>query len=365
MTRLHELWELGQSVWLDYISRSLTAGGRLAELVEEGVRGVTSNPSIFEKAISGSADYDDDLRRLAREGKTTEEIYEELVLSDIRRAADILLPLYEESSGRDGYVSLEVSPTLASDRAGTVADGRRLFSALERPNIMIKVPATPAGFGAIEDLISAGVNVNATLIFSLVQYQAVAEAYLRGLERLREAGGDVGRIASVASFFISRIDTAVDRELEKIGEKELAGKIAVASGKSAYSLFRKIFSGESWESLAANGGRKQRPLWASTSTKNPAYPDTLYVDSLIGPETVNTIPPATLEAFLDHGRAALTIEDGMEEARSLPARLEEAGVDLDKINRKLLEDGVAAFAQAFEVLLSGIDGKKKLFTALA
>ena len=361
MTKLHELSELGQSVWLDNISRSLTAGGRLAELVEEGVRGVTSNPSIFEKAISGSPDYDDDLRGLARAGKTTEEIYEELVLGDIRRAADILLPLYEESSGGDGYVSLEVSPTLASDREGTVADGLRLFFALERPNIMIKVPATPAGFDAIEDLIAAGVNVNATLIFSLAQYQAVAGAYLKGLERLREAGGDVGRIASVASFFISRIDTAVDRELEKLGERELQGKIAVASGKSAYSLFGEIFSGERWERLAASGARKQRPLWASTSTKNPAYPDTLYVDSLIGPDTVNTIPPATLEAFLDHGRAELTIEDGLAEAQSQLSRLAEAGVDLEEINRKLLQDGVAAFTQAFEVLLAGIEVKRKLF----
>ncbi|MEE8391972.1 MAG: bifunctional transaldolase/phosoglucose isomerase [Anaerolineae bacterium] len=363
MTKIHELTDLGQAIWFDFIRRSFLASGELQELVDQGVRGVTSNPSIFEKAIVGSADYDEDLQSLVEAGKSVEEIYETLALDDIRRAADILRPVHSETGGVDGYVSLEVSPTLAHDTEGTIAEARRLFAALDRPNIMIKVPATPAGIPAIETLIGEGINVNVTLIFSLAQYEVVAEAYITGLEKLAAAGGDVSSVASVASFFISRVETAVDRALEEIGVAELQGRIATADAKVAYARFREIFSGERWERLVAQGARVQRPLWASTSTKNPLYPDTLYVDGLIGSDTVNTVPPATLQAFLDHGAVSLTLETGVDDARTQLARLSELGVDLDGITQKLQDDGVAAFARSFEVLMASIAEKReKLLT---
>ena len=364
MTKLHELDDLGQAVWLDYIRRELIDSGELQELVDQGVRGVTSNPSIFEKAIAGSADYDRDLRALVEAGRSVDEIYESLALDDIGRAADVLRPLFEESNGGDGYVSLEVSPTLAHDTEGTVAQARRLFKTLGRPNVMIKVPATPAGMPAIETLIGEGINVNVTLIFSLAHYEAVAEAYIAGLERLA-AGPEqsLDRVASVASFFVSRIDTAVDRALKEIGEGDLQGKIAIASARMAYARFQEIFSGERWERLAARGARRQRPLWASTGTKNPLYPDTLYVDELIGPETVNTLPPATMEAFMDHGRVAATLASNLNQARQGLTRLAELGVDLGAITQKLQDDGVAAFAVAFEGLLASVAGKRAALLA--
>jgi len=359
MTKLHELTELGQSVWLDYISRSLMASGKLQELVDQGLRGVTSNPSIFEKAIAGSDDYDEDLNRLVRDGRSVAEIYENLAMSDIRRAADVLRPVYEKSGGADGYVSLEVNPALAHDTGATIAEARRLFASLERPNVLIKVPATPAGIPAIESLIAEGVNVNVTLIFSLEQYEAVATAYIAGLEKLALAGGDVGRVASVASFFISRVDTAVDRALEEIGNTEIQGKIAIDNAKIAYSRFREIFSSERWKKLATGSARVQRPLWASTSSKNPAYPDTIYVDNLIGPDTVNTLPPATLDDFLDHGIVAATVETDVNGARKRMAELTELGIDLDAITNKVLDEGVAAFAKSFEGLIASIAEKRK------
>jgi len=359
MTKLHELTELGQSVWLDYISRSLMASGKLQELVDQGLRGVTSNPSIFEKAIAGSDDYDEDLNRLVRDGRSVAEIYENLAMSDIRRAADVLRPVYEKSGGADGYVSLEVNPALAHDTGATIAEARRLFASLERPNVLIKVPATPAGIPAIETLIGEGVNVNVTLIFSLEQYEAVATAYIAGLEKLALAGGDVGRVASVASFFISRVDTAVDKALEEIGNTEIQGKIAIDNAKIAYSRFREIFSSERWKKLATESARVQRPLWASTSSKNPAYPDTLYVDNLIGPDTVNTLPPATLDDFLDHGKVATTVETDVDGARMRLAELAELGIDLDAITNKVLDEGVAAFAKSFEGLIASIAEKRR------
>ena len=359
MTKLHELAELGQSIWLDYISRSLIASGELQKLVDQGLRGVTSNPSIFEKAIAGSADYDEDLNRLVRDGRSVAEIYENLAMSDIRRAADVLRPVYEKSGGADGYVSLEVNPALAHDTGATIAEARRLFASLERPNVLIKVPATPAGIPAIETLIGEGVNVNVTLIFSLEQYEAVATAYIAGLEKLALAGGDVGRVASVASFFISRVDTAVDKALEEIGNTEIQGKIAIDNAKIAYSRFREIFSSERWQKLATESARVQRPLWASTSSKNPAYPDTLYVDNLIGPDTVNTLPPATLDDFLDHGKVATTVETDVDGARIRMAELAERGIDLDAITSKVLNEGVAAFAKSFEGLIASIAEKRK------
>ena len=359
MTKLHELAELGQSIWLDYISRSLIASGELQKLVDQGLRGVTSNPSIFEKAIAGSADYDEDLNRLVRDGRSVAEIYEDLAMADIRSAADILRPVYEKSGGADGYLSLEVNPALAHDTGATIAEARRLFASLERPNVLIKVPATPAGIPAIETLIGEGVNVNVTLIFSLEQYEAVATAYITGLEKLALAGGDVGRVASVASFFISRVDTAVDKALEEIGNTEIQGKIAIDNAKIAYSRFREIFSSERWKKLATESARVQRPLWASTSSKNPAYPDTLYVDNLIGPDTVNTLPPATLEDFLDHGKVAATVETDVDGARMRIAELAELGIDLDAITNKVLDEGVAAFAKSFEGLIASIAEKRR------
>jgi transaldolase/glucose-6-phosphate isomerase len=364
MTKLHDLASLGQSIWYDNIRRALLDSGELAELVGAGVRGVTSNPTIFEKAITGSTDYDEALRTLVDAGKSVDEIYEALVLEDIGRTADLLRAVFDQAGGTDGFASLEVNPSLANDTRGTIADARRLFAALGRPNVMIKVPATPAGFPAIRTLIADGVNVNVTLIFGLDQYKSVAEAYIAGLEKLAADGGDVSRVASVASFFVSRVDTAVDQALEAHPEgKDLQGKIAIANAKVAYAAFCEIFAGERWEKLAAKGAQVQRPLWASTSTKNPEYPDTLYVDNLIGPHTVNTVPPQTLQAVFDHGSVALALEKGMEEARDQVERLAELGVDLDAITQQLLDDGVASFAKSFDSLMASIAEKRERLLA--
>ena len=364
MTKLHELAALGQAIWLDYVRRSFITSGEFAALIDDGLRGVTSNPSIFEKAIAGSADYDETLQPLVAQGKSVEEIYEALALEDIQSAADLLRPVYDRTDGGDGYVSLEVSPTLAYDTAGTVAEARRLFAALGRPNVLIKVPATPQGIPAIATLIGEGINVNVTLMFSLAHYDAVAEAYISGLEKLAANGGDPSRVASVASFFVSRVDTAVDRQLDNLTPSQetniqsLQGKTAIANARLAYARFRETFRGERWERLAAQSARVQRPLWASTGAKSPLFPDTLYVDSLIGPHTVNTVPPATFTAFRDHGTVALTLQEGLDEARDHLARLVELGVDLDGITQQLQDDGVAAFARSFEALLASIAAKR-------
>lgn len=361
MTKLHKLADLGQSIWLDYISRSLIASGELEDLIDQGLRGVTSNPSIFEKAIDESSDYDHELRKLAVQGRSADEIYESLVTDDVRDAVDLMRRVYDATEGLDGYVSLEVNPKLAHDTDGTIAEAQHLYAALDRPNVLVKVPATPAGVPAIEALIGEGINVNVTLIFSLAQYEAIANAYIAGLEKLAEGGGDVTKVASVASFFVSRIDAAVDQALEKAGNTDLQGKIAIASARMAYARFREIFKGPRWERLSASGARVQRPLWASTSTKNPAYPDTLYVDNLIGPDTVNTLPMATMKAFLDHGHVKPTVEADLDEARAQLAGLSDAGVSLDAMTQKLQDDGVAAFARAFEILVNSINGKRQKF----
>ncbi len=359
MGKLHDLADLGQAIWFDYIQRSLISSGELQNLIDQGVRGVTSNPTIFEKAIAGSHDYDDALRRLAKNGKSTQEIYEELVLRDILLTADLFLPVYVNTRGLDGFVSLEVSPKLAYDTDNTVQEGKRLFKALGKPNVMIKVPATDAGIPAVEALIAGGVNVNVTLLFSLSQYVKAAEAYISGLEKHLSAGGDISKIASVASFFVSRVDTSVDAELAKIGNKDLLGKAAIANAKIAYGRFKSIFSGHRWERLAGNGAHVQRVLWASTGTKNPGYSDTLYVDKLIGPHTVNTLPPSTLGMFLDHGQVSPSLEAGLEHAKNLMDQLAELGLNLDAITKKLEEDGVRSFASSFESLLNSIDTKRK------
>ncbi|MHB0858106.1 MAG: transaldolase [Anaerolineae bacterium] len=357
MTKLHELAELGQAVWMDYIRRSLITSGELGELMAQGVRGVTSNPTIFDKAISGSTDYDEDLAKLVEQGKVPEQILDALVLDDIARAADILRPLYDETDGLDGFVSLEVDPRLAHNTCGTVVEARRYSTTLKRPNVLIKVPATPAGIPAIQELIYEGISVNVTLIFSVQQYEAVADAYIAGLERRASADSDLHHIASVASFFVSRVDTAVDRALEKVEHPDLGGQAAVANAKIAYERFQELFSDKRWTRLAERGARVQRPLWASTSAKNPAYPDTLYVDNLIGPHTVNTMPPETIAAVMDHGRVERTIDQGVAEAKRHLRQLEDVGVDVDSILQRLQDDGVDAFAQSFASLLQSIEAK--------
>ncbi len=351
----------GQSVWLDFIERGMLDDGGLDRFVEEdGVRGVTSNPSIFQKAITGGDRYDASLAAAieADPAASAEELFWELAVEDIRRAADILVPVYEASGGVDGYVSLEVSPRLARDTRGTVEEARRLWARVDRPNLMIKVPATDEGIPAIDELIAAGINVNATLMFSMRHYENVARAYLRGLERCERPAA----VASVASFFVSRVDTAVDHELEAVGTPEalaLRGKAAVANSRLVYERFLEIFHGEAFAGARARGARVQRPLWASTSTKNPAYPDTKYVQELIGPETVNTIPLATLEAFRDHGRPERSLDGDFEGARAVLGALPAHGIDLDGVTEQLQVDGVRAFAEAFDALLEALEARRR------
>ncbi|MEE8299210.1 MAG: transaldolase, partial [Thermodesulfobacteriota bacterium] len=364
MSNIKDLAKLGQSIWYDYIRRSFLTTGELNALIKEGLRGETSNPSILEKAIAGSADYDEDIKKLVDSNKSIDEIYEALALEDISMAADEFRPLYDKTNGGDGFISLEVSPTLANETKRTIREAKRYFTTLAKPNVMIKVPGTRAGLPAIIELIGSGININVTLVFGLEQYKAVAEAYIKGLEILANQGPSVFRgrtvdkIASVASFFVSRVDTAVDRELEKVGNKKLQGKIAVANSKVAYDDYRKIFRGPRWRKLEKLGARPQRVLWASTSTKNPSYPDTLYVDELIGPNTVNTVPPVTYTNFKDHGKVATTLTKGVATARQQLKDLKRAGVDLDKVTSRLLKEGVDAFAKSFEDLMKGIEGKR-------
>lgn len=352
MTRLHDLFEhQGQSPWLDNIRRGWITGGELERWVRRGVRGLTSNPSIFGKAIAESEDYDGQLGQAAAEGLDAAAAYWRLVVSDIEAAAEILRPVYEASEGRDGFASVEIDPGLARDSAGTEAAARTLGDRIAAPNLLVKIPATAEGLAPIRQMISEKRSVNVTLIFGLDRYAEVAEAYLSGLEA---AEGDLSSVASVASFFVSRVDTEVDRRLEAVGAESalaLRGRAAVANAKLAYRRFRELFSGPRWEALAARGAQPQRVLWASTSTKNPAYPDTLYVDELIGPDTVNTMPEATLEAFEDHGRAARTLDAGADEAGAVLDEIAEAGVDLGQVAAQLTDEGVAAFEKSFDELI--------------
>ncbi|MFZ1398370.1 MAG: bifunctional transaldolase/phosoglucose isomerase [Candidatus Promineifilaceae bacterium] len=363
MSKLHELFELGQSVWYDNISRALLESGEMQALIDDGVVGVTSNPSIFEKAIAKSSDYDGAIRQLAQAGKATNDIYEAMALEDIGAAADLFRPVYDKTGGVDGYISLEVSPTLARDTEGTIAEARRLFATLNRPNIMIKVPATPEGIPAIETLIADGININVTLIFALSSYEDVMNAYISGLEKRLAAGQPIDNISSVASFFVSRVDSAVDKALEAKGNTELQGKIAIANAKVAYARFQQVFGNARWHALAENGARVQRPLWASTSTKNPNYSSTLYVDTLIGPDTVNTVPPETVVAFKEHGTVAITLSEGVEDAAGQLGALANLGIRLDEITEQLQVAGVDSFAKAFESLMESIDGKRQAILA--
>ncbi len=359
MNPIADLSARGQSIWFDYIRRSKLADGELAALVEEGIRGVTSNPAIFEQAIAGSDDYDAALRDLIAADPEGSSIarFEALAIEDIQEACDILRSVYDESAGADGFVSLEVNPRLANDTDPTIAEAKRLWATVDRPNLMIKVPATPAGIPATEELIAAGINVNVTLLFSLEQYEASAQAYIRGLER----AADPSRIASVASFFVSRVDTSTDAALEKHGSDEalaLRGTIAVANAKVAYRRYQDLFEGAEFADLAAKGARPQRALWASTGTKNPEYSDVLYVVELIGPNTVNTVPPATLDAFRDHGEVrGDTVLDGVDDAIESIDALGDLGIDFDEITQTLQDDGVQAFIDAFDRLLTAIEDK--------
>jgi transaldolase/glucose-6-phosphate isomerase len=363
---LKALQQHGQSVWLDYIRRDLITSGELKRLIDEdGLRGMTSNPAIFEKAITGSTDYTDAIAALSSSTADPKAVYEGLAFADIRDVADLLRPVYDETKRRDGYVSLEVSPTLAHDTAGTLAEARRLWSTVGRPNVMIKVPGTPEGLPAIEELLAEGINVNITLLFAQAVYERVAEAYIRALERVAARGGDVASIASVASFFVSRIDTLVDaRAASRLeattdpGEQALLqrimGRVAIANAKLTYQRYREIFSGPRWQALADRGAQTQRVLWASTSTKNPAYRDVLYVEELIGPDTVNTIPPATFDAFRDHGRLRPSLCEDLDDARETMDALAGAGISMDEVTRQLLVDAVRLFVEPFEKLLAAV-----------
>jgi transaldolase len=360
-TRLHELSEHGQSVWIDYLSRDLLHSGGLAQLMrDDAVVGVTSNPTIFQKAIASGTCYDEQLKEVLEAGEDDlKEIYLELTGRDIAEACDLLRTVWDEGSGRDGYVSWEVDPNLAYDREGTFEEAKRLHELIGRPNLFVKIPGTKPGLGAIEDMIAAGKNINVTLIFSLERHEEVMEAYLRGLERLVEGGGDPSAVASVASFFVSRVDTEADRRLDEIGgHDELKGKLGIANARLAYQNYERVFSGERWDRLAAVGGSAQRCLWASTSVKNPAYRDTMYVEELIGPDTVDTMPQETIEAFQDHGVVADTLERDVDGARRLLEQLAEAGIDYGDVVETLEREGVKKFADSFAELLEGVRSKR-------
>ncbi len=364
---LRELESFGQSLWLDYIRRDLLAPDQFRRLIEEdGLKGMTSNPTIFEKAISGSHDYDRQLEELVRGERSTDEILDALVFEDIRTAADLLRPLYDSSGGRFGFVSYEVSPLLAYDTNATLAEARRLFAAIDRPNLMVKVPGTPEGIPAIEELTAEGRNINITLMFSLRHYEVVAEAFIRGMESRARQGLPLERVASVASVFVSRIDTLVDKGLEQKLEPradpsiaELRGKAGIANTRLIYQYFKDYFYGERFKPLAQRGARVQRPLWGSTGTKNPAYSDVMYVEELIGPDTVNTIPPATMDAFRDHGRPRRSIDQDLEGARRTLSRLAELGFDLNLIGEQLQDGGVRAFAQSHQELRRCIEERRR------
>jgi len=368
MNNIEKLHSLGQSIWFDNIERKLLENGDLAAMISRGeIRGITSNPSIFNHAISNSQDYENALIPLAKTGKSKKEIYEALAVADIQAACDLFNPLYEQTRGEDGYVSFEVSPYLAKDSKGTIVEARRLWGLVGRPNLMIKIPATREGLPAITKAIAEGINVNITLIFSIDRYKQVMDAYMTGLEKRLEAGNPIDHVASVASFFVSRIDSNVDGRLQDLVDegkilliraRELFGKIAIANAKLAFDLHKKFFSGERWENLKFKDGKIQRALWASTSTKNPDYPDTMYVDELIGPNTINTVPPQTLVAFADHGSPELTLEVDLNGAKIAMDDLAFCGISMKEVTNELEDQGVKSFSDAFTALLESIEEKR-------
>ena len=356
-SRLHQLSALGQSVWIDFLSRDLVQQGELARMMEEdAVTGVTSNPTIFQKAISQGSAYDEQLRDLIEHEDDAKEIFIALAGRDVGDACDLMRSVWDGGAGLRGYVSMEVDPTLAYDSAGTLAEAKRLHALVDRANLYVKIPATPDGVGPIEEMIALGKSINVTLIFSLERHREVMEAYIRGIERFVEGGGDPRPVSSVASYFVSRVDTEADKRLE--GHPELQGRLAVANAKLAYQSWKEVFSGARWEALEAKGASKQWCLWASTSTKNPAYRDVLYVEDLIGPETVNTMPEETIQAFQDHGEVALTIEQVLVEAHRVFEQVEAAGVSVDDVTHTLEVEGVQKFTDSFEELLDGIRAKR-------
>jgi transaldolase len=363
-TRLQELSEHGQSVWLDYLSRDILESGKLAEMMDrDAVVGVTSNPTIFQKALASGDAYDDQLKGLLEHEEDPKEIFLALSADDVKGGLELLRTVYDASGGEDGYVSWEVDPEIAYDRERTFEEAKRLHEWIDEPNLYVKIPATAPGVGAIEDSVAAGRNINVTLIFSLQRHEEVMEAYIRGLERFAADGGDVSTVRSVASFFVSRVDTEADKRLEQLGRTDLAGKLAIANAKLAYRNYKRVFSGERWDALAANGAHAQRCLWASTSTKNPAYRDVMYVEELIGPYTVNTMPEETIQAFQDHGKVEDTLERDLDQAGQLLDDLREAGVDYDDVTDTLEKEGVQKFIDSFVELKQGIAEKRAVLAA--
>jgi transaldolase len=374
VTKLHDLTQIGQSIWLDHIRRSLLTTGELKHLIDRGLRGMTSNPSIFDEAISNSDDYRDQLSQLAQQGKSSQAIYEALAIDDIQHAADQFRPVYEEklpvdgvaqNYGFDGFVSLEANPHLANDTSGTIDEIHRLHRLVDRSNVMFKVPATPAGIPAIKQLTSDGININITLMFSIKHYNLVTNAWLAGLEERVRRGDSITDIASVASFFVSRVDSKLDPQLDDMGLESLKGTLGIANAKNVYQQFTKVFSSARWSRLAQQGAQVQRVLWGSTSTKNPAYPDTMYVDNLIGPQTVNTVPPRTLEAFLDHGTVERTVDQNLTTSRTQLEQLAKAGIDMVAVGDELQDEGVEKFANSFDDLLASIDQKRETVSVSA
>jgi len=357
--RVKQIHSFGQSIWLDFINREIIKSGELKKLIDEdGVRGVTSNPAIFEKAITSSSDYDADIAELAKTTTDNEELFFGLAVKDIQNATALFKGVYEESKGVDGYVSLEVSPFLALKEKETAEQAEKLWKAVDRKNVMIKIPGTKPGLGAIRQSIAKGININVTLLFGLPRYEEVTEAYISGLEDHLAAGHSIAHISSVASFFLSRIDVLVDPLLDEKGAPELKGEVAIASAKKAYEIYKRVFSGPRWEKLAAQGAQPQRLLWASTSSKNPAFKDTKYVEALIGPDTVDTVPLETIEAFRDHGIAENTLEQGLAEATATLEKLKSVGIDIDKVTQQLEDEGVDKFNKPFEKLLQAIEDQK-------
>jgi transaldolase len=360
----------GQSVWQDDISRQMLQSGKIARAIEEiGIRGLTSNPTIFEKAIAGGTAYDDDVADLLRQGRSAAEIFEAVEVQDIRDACDLFLPIYEASGGRDGFCSIEVSPGAARDAEATRVEARRLWTAVDRPNLMVKIPGTAEGAAVIQEMLEAGININITLLFAIESYERVALAYVAALEKRHAANDPIDRVASVASFFVSRVDTLVDKLLdEKIAQtgdgeikerlEQLKGKAAIANAKLAYEKFGEIFDGPRFAPLKAAGGNVQRPLWASTGVKNPAYRDTIYVEELIGPHTVNTMPRPLIEAFLDHGIVRRTVDQNLDEARQLMADLASVGIDMTAVTTQLEDEGIASFTKSYDALIDGVEGKR-------
>jgi transaldolase len=359
-TPLEQLDEHGQSVWIDFLSRDFVEQGDLQGLIDQGVRGVTSNPTIFQSAIADGDSYDEQLKEVLKDETEPKEVFLQLAVRDIQGACDLLKQVHDEGSGKDGWVSLEVDPNLAHDTQGTIEEAKRLHELVDRKNLLVKIPATKEGLPAIEESIASGIPINVTLIFSLERHREVAEAYVRGLERLVESGGDPGSVASVASFFVSRVDTEADKRLDEAGgHDELKGKLAIANAKLAYQTYKEVFSGDRWEALADKGASVQRPLWASTSTKNPDYPDTIYVEELVGPETVNTMPRELVEAVLDHGDIrGNTIEEDLDGARKVFEDLKAAGIDYDDVSETLEREGVEKFAKSFKDLFSDVESKR-------